>query len=263
MNKIRKTEKSSVKATSKHGTRVWKEFLLMLLTAGSLTAQAQLLAGSGFSIMDATASGTGYSSDTIVVAGTGRTVGTVNRVTLTGLSHTWIGDLQITLYRADLNIHVDLVSAPDLAWSNFNGTYTFLVNPSLRTVDEAILGQPDRYDLPSGSHAMSTYGGGTANGTRTNFSAFAGVPLDGIWMLEVWDYATGDTGSIGGWSLAITPAGTPGDVNGNGCVDDTDLLAVLFVFGTTGFGMFEDSNQDGTIDDADLLTVLLNFGTGC
>jgi len=54
-----------------------------------------------------------------------------------------------------------------------------------------------------------------------------------------------------------------GDVNGDGCVDDSDLLAVLLVFGNTGSGLPEDLNGDGVVDDADLLTVLFNFGSGC
>ncbi len=53
----------------------------------------------------------------------------------------------------------------------------------------------------------------------------------------------------------------PGDVDGNGCVDDADLLRVLFAFG--GAGGPEDVNGDGAVDDADLLIVLFNFGQGC
>jgi len=54
-----------------------------------------------------------------------------------------------------------------------------------------------------------------------------------------------------------------GDVNGNGCVDDADLLAVLFMFGCAEGCGVEDINGDGRVDDADLLDVLLNFGGGC
>ena len=54
-----------------------------------------------------------------------------------------------------------------------------------------------------------------------------------------------------------------GDVNGDGCVDDSELLAVLFAFGDTGSNLPEDLNGDGTVDDADLLEVLFNFGSGC
>jgi probable HAF family extracellular repeat protein len=55
-----------------------------------------------------------------------------------------------------------------------------------------------------------------------------------------------------------------GDVDGNGCVDDADLLAVLFAFGSMGEILGRvDVNCDGVVDDADLLQVLFNFGSGC
>ncbi|MCW5935313.1 MAG: hypothetical protein KIT45_13615, partial [Fimbriimonadia bacterium] len=55
----------------------------------------------------------------------------------------------------------------------------------------------------------------------------------------------------------------PGDVNGDGCVNDNDLLMVLFAFGQTGSNLLEDVNEDGTVNDNDLLIVLFNFGAGC
>ena len=65
--------------------------------------------------------------------------------------------------------------------------------------------------------------------------------------------------------LARNPVGPQpeGDVNADGCVDDADLLTVLFAFGETGAGIPEDLNKDCTVDDADLLLVLFNFGSGC
>lgn len=59
------------------------------------------------------------------------------------------------------------------------------------------------------------------------------------------------------------PLRCPGDVDGSGCVDDADLLRVLFAFGQNGADLPEDLNHDGWVDDADLLIVLFNFGTGC
>jgi lysophospholipase L1-like esterase len=56
---------------------------------------------------------------------------------------------------------------------------------------------------------------------------------------------------------------TDPDVNGDGCVDDADLLAVLFAFGQTGSNLAEDINCDQVVDDADLLSVLFAFGSGC
>jgi len=62
--------------------------------------------------------------------------------------------------------------------------------------------------------------------------------------------------------LIAQPAGGS-DINRDGCVDDADLLAVLFAFGQTGNGLPEDTNCDGVVDDADLLAVLFAFGQGC
>jgi WD40 repeat protein len=68
------------------------------------------------------------------------------------------------------------------------------------------------------------------------------------------------TGSI--IRVARNPLFTPyGDVNGDGCVDDLDLLAVLNAFGSTEIA--PDVDGDGRVDDADLLIVLFNFDTGC
>lgn len=54
-----------------------------------------------------------------------------------------------------------------------------------------------------------------------------------------------------------------GDVDGDGCVNDEDLLVVLFTFGIAGSNLPADINQDGRVDDEDLLIVLFNFGAGC
>lgn len=70
-------------------------------------------------------------------------------------------------------------------------------------------------------------------------------------------YIAHEAEGIGAWRLP-----NPADVDGNGCVDDADLLMVLFAFGATGQNP-ADVNRDGTVDDADLLLVLFDFGDGC
>ncbi len=50
-------------------------------------------------------------------------------------------------------------------------------------------------------------------------------------------------------------------MNGDGCVDDTDFLAIFFALGTQAAA--EDITCDGTVGDDDLLEVLFNLGSGC
>jgi uncharacterized Zn-binding protein involved in type VI secretion len=85
-----------------------------------------------------------------------------------------------------------------------------------------------------------------------------------------WQY-TLDAGASRSLQLLLTLNVEPptcqshnGDVDNNGCVDDADLLAVLFAFGQTGDNLGRvDVNCDQVVDDADLLQVLFNFGSGC
>lgn len=68
------------------------------------------------------------------------------------------------------------------------------------------------------------------------------------------------------WIAQLTPeqrSPIHGDVDRNGCVDDGDLLLVLFAFGQTGTDLPEDLNHDGIVDDGDLLSVLFDLGQGC
>jgi Ca2+-binding EF-hand superfamily protein len=57
--------------------------------------------------------------------------------------------------------------------------------------------------------------------------------------------------------------GSVGDVDGDGCVDDGDLLEVLFSFGEVGMNLRGDLDGDGMVGESDLLEVLLHFGEGC
>jgi hypothetical protein len=126
----------------------------------------------------------------------------------------------------------------------------------------------------------------------TLFAAAAHAQSGGPYDLSWWTidgggvtFATGGTFNLGGtvgqpdasnaltggvFSLTggfwFTPACVAhnGDVNADSCIDDADLLAVLFAFGNTGSNLGRvDVNCDQVVDDADLLQVLFNFGSGC
>jgi hypothetical protein len=85
------------------------------------------------------------------------------------------------------------------------------------------------------------------------------ISPDGRYIVG-WGY----NAATGRYEAFLLDTGFPrrGDVDRNGCVDDADLLQVLFAFGGRGYRN-EDLNWDGTVDDADLLQVLFNFGSGC
>jgi len=53
-----------------------------------------------------------------------------------------------------------------------------------------------------------------------------------------------------------------GDVNLDGAVDDSDLLAILLAFGHHGDSL-ADLNVDGIVDDTDVLIVLFHYGEDC
>lgn len=75
----------------------------------------------------------------------------------------------------------------------------------------------------------------------------------------------GENGATGQREAYLLDTWREGDTNGDGCIDDTDLLNLLFAFGTPGSGYtrHEDINKDGIVDDSDLLIVLFSFGSGC
>ena len=91
--------------------------------------------------------------------------------------------------------------------------------------------------------------------TATN----SGLALDGEYFGQL---PTGDGVPGGEAVLPLRVLAANGDINGDGCTDDADLLAVLFAFGTQG-ARSEDANGDNLVDDADLLLVLFAFGSGC
>jgi len=124
--------------------------------------------------------------------------------------------------------------------------------------------------LATATHAQS--GGGydlswwTIDGGGITFATGGTFDLGGtIGQPDTSNLLTGGAFSLTG-SFWFVPACVVhnGDVDANGCIDDADLLAVLFAFGNTGSNLGRvDVNCDNVVDDADLLQVLFNFGSGC
>jgi uncharacterized membrane protein len=104
---------------------------------------------------------------------------------------------------------------------------------------------------------------------------YSGLLRDGS-VLQVAHAISPDGRYIAGWGynasrrrqeaflLELPCAPHLGDINMDGCVNDVDLLQVLFSFGQTGGNLGRvDVNCDNKVNDADLITVLFNFGVGC
>jgi len=124
--------------------------------------------------------------------------------------------------------------------------------------------------LATATHAQS--GGGydlswwTIDSGGVTFAAGGTFYLGGtIGQPDASNVLTGGAFSLtGGFWFMTACISHNGDVDANGCVDDADLLAVLFAFGSMGSNLGRvDVNCDQVVDDADLLQVLFNFGNGC
>jgi subtilisin-like proprotein convertase family protein len=191
-------------------------YLLILgawFTIGLLSPlRADIFVGSGFTFVDATStqpSGRGIASGDSVISNDTRLVQQINSITLTSLTHTFMGDIRIDLTHLATGVSVILTSPPSDYSSNFNGNYTFVVNSSLPTVDIAASGLGE-VDLANGQYAVSSFGGGASNlGERTNFDAFAGVPIEGTWRLRVVDFFPSETGGLGSWSINANVVAVP------------------------------------------------------
>jgi hypothetical protein len=134
-------------------------------------------------------------------------------------------------------------------------------NPPQTTIDtRAIQNLQLELRAPNGTTILAS---ATANGVgqAEQIANFVLYPAGGNFYVRVFS-GTGSTDDVQRYELRVQTVTLPtGDVNGNGCVDDADLLAILFNFG--GNDPRYDLNGDNIIDDADLLTVLFNFGSGC
>lgn len=132
----------------------------------------------------------------IIVNTQNRVVTSLNSVTVTGLTHSWMGDLTATLSHGGTS--VNLFARPGGAndSSNFNGTYTFNATAS-QTVAQATAALGDA-DLTPGNYRSS---GG--------LSAFAGIGLEGDWVLRIVDQGADDVGTFTGWQFNATSQAAP------------------------------------------------------
>jgi hypothetical protein len=160
------------------------------------------------------------------------------------------GELRFSL-RADTT---DYTGSDEVILIGANGT--ILVAPLLSLPS---VSQWSRYTI---ALDPSRFRVNSANGATPTPAAFAAV-MANVQTLRIpaeFGAIVIETTRLDSVSL-VAPC--PGDTNGDGVVNFTDLNAVLSAFGQSGAGLPADLNGDGVVNFADLNQVLSAFGTDC
>ena len=176
-------------------------FALGLLAISPVAVAAVYAGGSGGSIPDNNAAGF---SSAINVADLGA-ITSVNCVTISGFTHSWLGDLVATLLHdgADTQLfrRVGATTATSFGDdSNLSGDYSFCASGA----DFAAAALAAGITVLAGTYQQT---GASAQATPPldpdTFAVFNGLDVDGMWTLNVADRAGGDIGSFQGWSLDV------------------------------------------------------------
>lgn len=180
-----------------------------LACLGLVSAAAADYTGSGGLLNDANDQ-PGVTTFSIEVLDAG-TIGAFEGLTLTGLNHTWCGDLQITLIAPDASSIsiVDRIGYTGSLFgdsSNYFGNYTFLNGGADLWALATAQGNGTGFNIPSGSYVASGFGG-----TAVDLNAFfLGKSAQGTWTLSITDFESGDFGNLGSWSLNMSVVPSPG-----------------------------------------------------
>lgn len=137
----------------------------------------------------------------------GMGVTSVNNVRLVGLTHTWIGDITITLTNPD-NVSATLAARVGRLAnagfgdsSNLNGQYIFANSGADLWAAAGAVG--DAVDIAGGTYMVS--------GVDNAASSLSGLATatSGNWTLKIVDAAGGDLGNLGEWYVDVTPVPEP------------------------------------------------------
>ena len=151
---------------------------------------------------------------TIAVTGVPGTIDEVT-VTLHGLSHTFVGDMNVILV-SPTGQSIGLVRRPGRNGSGFgfssdfsNAEITF--SPSAADAFPNVASIPSGTYLPTGVDTTNSYGPAPAGpyGTDMYLLNGSGAAQAGTWSLYISDHAGGDTGHLtGGWSITFRATAT-------------------------------------------------------
>lgn len=130
----------------------------------------------------------------------------ITSVTLTGLAHTWSGDVQIVLQDPSGAQH-NLIARLGFTGTGFGSTSAFSAANPIEISDSGVafgvLGNP----IAAGNYLPHSGVGGGAwtNGASGIFnSSIAAIPVvpGGTYTLRAFDWVSGDTGALASWSLS-------------------------------------------------------------
>ena len=239
----------------------------LLIAAGltalfASTASAQFsVSGGGGSIPASGSGGTGSTWDTTQPATPATStvnvavaVSNIDSVQIDGLSHTWIGDLQVTI--GDPNgVEHNVFVRPGYANTSLAGNSGDFLGGSYLFVESGGLDLPNdsltTVNPPAGTYNQdfdtggAVWTSGNSNIFNTPFSGISGPA--GTWTLTVYDWAGGDIGSFSGWTLNGNGGGG-GNTGAAYCFGDgTGTACPCGAFGGTGEGCLTTSGTGATL----------------
>ncbi|MBM4113039.1 MAG: hypothetical protein FJ253_06650 [Phycisphaerae bacterium] len=198
--------------------------IALALTAAAL---GPVYVGAGGLVPDATISNnipnSGLFTSSVISTDVG-TISDIKMVTLTGLFHSWVGDLQVALIspngtRVNLFSRVGVTSASGFGSSkDINGTYGF--TDGIGSPPWEPFGGGGFY--PSGTYNRVTNTNapvvqiGTVSGVQgvnnNTYASLNGGPSNGTWTLEIRDFYLTAQGLLGSWTLDFNFIPAPGAI---------------------------------------------------
>jgi len=180
-------------------------------SAGNALAVTFTGTGSGGTIPDNNATGV---TSTIVVAPDNDFAIQNLVVTISGLNHTWVGDLVVTLSKGSTSVDLFRRLGRTSATSGFgdnanlNGTYAFSDQFTGNFLAQATSSADTAFIIPGGNYFASTCpatitSANPCGSVASSLSALFAEGAVGNWTLRISDNAGGDLGSFTGWSLFL------------------------------------------------------------
>lgn len=218
--------------------------LAVVSFAGAAHAQRLTFTKSGGALVDHDGTNVGVFTSSLTAVGAGNvatSTGFWPFITLRGFSHSYAGDLRITL-TSPSGSTIDLLNRPGAVFTGEPGSGATFNTFDLTDPFNPVLTDASRvYSFADSGDDLATALGGLAAGdpipsagyarsthldpsdsffTPGGFSTFAGQPIAGTWTLTVYDFSPFDTGSLGEWELGL-------EVDGGAAAPEPASMALL------------------------------------